>query len=303
MDFNGRVQKSVGSIPWQDFRAGNTGMIVTYNLDPVSEIPIREVPEEYPSDVLPEPNYETGTYGLYACPKNKYRNAFYKSKMRYMFFAAKYEGRNEELLDKYIVTGYYRIVKTADVAKIHARYLTEPPCMGYDMCIALRADEVHFVSLADAFVLTKESLEKWGHKSVITRQTRILMSDEQAKELLEYLRSKPNALAAYIEETKRLQPAGEEEEEEKIEEEEEDGSTALAPVSESSVLESSEQTPEPAAEISAPVSDSSATAASEQTPAPAAESPAQEAAAEQPGEQAPAPDAPSSSDQPMVSTQ
>jgi uncharacterized protein (DUF1778 family) len=269
MDFNGRVQKSVGSIPWQDYRAANTGMIVTYTLDPVSEIPIREVPEEYPSNVLPEPNYETGTYGLYACPKNKYRNAFYKSKMRYLFFAAKYEGRKEELLDKYIMTGYYRIVKTADVVKIHARYLAEPPCMGYDMCIALRADEVHFVSLADAFVLTNEALEKWGHKSVITRQTRILLSDEQARELLEYLRSKPNALATYIEETKRLQPAGEEEEEEKIEEEEE--STAME--------------------------------TSGQTSAPVAESPAQEAAAEQPGEQAPAPDAPASSDQPMVSTQ
>jgi hypothetical protein len=300
MDFNGRVQKSVGSIPWQDYRAANTGMIVTYTLDPVSEIPIREVPEEYPSDLLPEPNYETGTYGLYACPKNKYRNAFFKSKMRYMFFAAKYEGRNEELLDKYIVTGYYRIVKTADVAKIHARYLTEPPCMGNDMCTALRADEVRFVLLADAFVLTKEALEKWGHKSVITRQTRILLSDEQAKELLEYLRSKPNALATYIEETKRLQPAGEEEEGPEIEEEEEPA--APAPVSESSVLETSEQTPEPAAEVPAPASEPSVLETSAQIPVSAAEVPSPAPAENQPQEQAPAPDAQASANQPMVSS-
>lgn len=222
----GSVAKPVSSIPWQDYRAANTGMVVIYSIDPVSEIPIREVPEELASDVPLDPHYETGTYGLYACTRIKIRSAFVKSKIRYLFFAAKYEGRKEELRDKYILTGYYRVCKTADVAKLHLRYLTDSMCMSSDSCMAMRADEVQFVALDDVMVLTKEILEAWGQKSAVTRQTRILLNEEQTKQLLDYLKSKPNALATYIEETNRLQPAGAIEEEENEPEEDAGESSA-----------------------------------------------------------------------------
>ncbi|MBD3322579.1 MAG: hypothetical protein GF350_15870 [Chitinivibrionales bacterium] len=211
----GIVQKSVDSIPWQDYRASKTGMICMYSSDPVSEIPIREVPEEYPSlDILPEPNYETGTYGFYGCIRNKARSAFVKSKFRYLFFMTKYAGTNQEYQEKLLVTGYYRIAKTADVNKLHMRYITDSSCINADSCTALRADEVHFVSCEDAYEITDEILESWGHKSKITRQTRIALDEEKTKMLLEYLSSKEDALAQYVAETRRLEPAGEEEDDE-----------------------------------------------------------------------------------------
>ena len=69
-----------------------SAMVVFYGGDPISELPIREVPEELPSDVVQDPNYETGTYGLYACSRSQIRNAFVKAKMRYLVFLTKYVG-------------------------------------------------------------------------------------------------------------------------------------------------------------------------------------------------------------------
>jgi|GEM_PF-255951 len=214
MAIPGSVQKQVESIAWQDYRSSEKGMIVYYNSDPVSEIPIREVPEEYPSAIEPEPNYETGTYGLYGCPKPKIRNAFFKSKLRYLFFMTKYQGTNVDMLDQVIVTGYYRVKRTADIKRLHVRYLAEYGCMNEDICIALRADEVRFVGVKDAFVLTPEVLQQWGVHSRITRQTRILLDEQKAARLLEFLRSKDDRTGEYISETKRLSPAMDDEEEE-----------------------------------------------------------------------------------------
>jgi hypothetical protein len=60
MTYENVLHLSVENAAWQDYRASNTGMVVFYSSDPVSEIPIREIPEDIPSDILPEPNYETG---------------------------------------------------------------------------------------------------------------------------------------------------------------------------------------------------------------------------------------------------
>jgi hypothetical protein len=218
MFFSGTIQKHVDSIPWQDYRGSDSGMVVPYSSDPVSELPIREVPEEWPSDVIADPNYETGTFGLYGCGKANVRNAFFKAKMRYLFFMAKYEGANAEYLDRFLITGFYRINWTADVQKLHIRYLNEYSCIGTSACMALRADESHFVSLDDAYEVTAEQAEAWGSSSRITRQSRFSLDEEQTSALLEHLRSKENIVEEYIQETKRLQPqAGEEEEEEEEE--------------------------------------------------------------------------------------
>ena len=93
------------SAAWQDYRSSNTGMVVFYASDPISELPIREVPEELPSEILPDPHYETGTYGLYACGKSKIRAAFVKSKIRYLVFVTKYAGTNVEFKDKSALPG------------------------------------------------------------------------------------------------------------------------------------------------------------------------------------------------------
>lgn len=210
----GSVPRHVDSIPWQDYRASETGLIAYYSSDPVSELPIREVPEEYPSQVVADPNYETLTYGLYGCGRNKVRSAFVKAKARYLFFMTRYEGTKGEYYDRVLVTGYYRISATADVQKLHIRYLEEYSCIGSEKCMALRADEAVFVSVDDAFELTPEVLEAWGASARVTRQTRIAVDEEQAKRLLDHFTAKPNILDTYVEETKRLLPESEDEEEE-----------------------------------------------------------------------------------------
>ncbi len=214
MFLEGSIPKHVDSIPWQDYRGSETGMVIYYPTDPVSELPIREVPEEVGSDLLPEPNYETGSYGLYGCSRPKIRNSFVKAKMKYLFFMTKYAGSNYEYTDTVMITGYFRIAKTANVQKLHIRYLSNYSCLNDDSCTAFRADEMHFVSVEDAMVLTPQLLEYMGYKSRVTKQTRISIDEEKTNEILEYLRSKPNRVEDYIEETKRLQPEAEDEEEE-----------------------------------------------------------------------------------------
>jgi hypothetical protein len=221
----GIMRKKPDSIGWQDYRASTNGMVVFYTSDPVSEMAIREIPEELVTKVTPEPNYETGTYGFYGCDKTKIRGAFAKSKLRYLFFLTKYVGSKEEFKDKMLITGYYRIAKTADVQKLHLRYLDEYSCLDAVSCIALRADEVHFVGLSDAFVVTEEQLKGWGYNAKVSRQLRIILSPENTSQVLAYLKEKPNQLNAYIIETKRLSP---EDEEEEIQEESLEGNEPAA---------------------------------------------------------------------------
>jgi hypothetical protein len=202
----GIMKKPVESVQWQDYRASNTGMVVFYASDPISEIPIREIPEEINSDMLPEPHYETRSYGFYGCIRPKIRGVFAKSKIRYLFFLTKYVGAKDDFKGKLIITGYFRIFKTAEVQKFHLRYLQESACMEMDSCIALRADDVRFVSLSDAFIVDEDKLKAWGYNAKVTRQLRIILDEEKTTQILEYLKSKPDQTDKYIIETKRLQP-------------------------------------------------------------------------------------------------
>lgn len=204
------MRKTPDSILWQDYRAASTGMVVFYSSDPVSEIPIREIPDDVESPILPDPNYETGTYGFYGCSRTKIRGAFAKSKLRYLFFLTKYAGTKEGFKDKMLVTGYFRISKTTDVQKLHRRYLDEYSCLDSDTCIALRADEVYFVSLSDAFEVSPDQLKAWGFNAKVSKQLRIMLSEENTTQLLNLLKSKPNHRDTYIAETKRLSPYDEE---------------------------------------------------------------------------------------------
>jgi hypothetical protein len=206
----GIMHKTPDSILWQDYRAANTGMVVFYASDPVSEIPVREIPDDVESPALPDPNYETGTYGFYGCSRTKIRGAFAKSKLRYLFFLTKYAGTKEGFKDKMLVTGYFRISKTTDVQKLHRRYLDEYSCMDVDTCVALRADEVHFVSLTDAFEVSPDQLKAWGFNAKVSKQLRIVLTAESTTQLLTLLKSKPNQRETYVAETKRLSPYDEE---------------------------------------------------------------------------------------------
>jgi hypothetical protein len=212
MNGNDLIKLSLESVAWQDYRSSNRGMVVYYASDPVSELPIREVPEELTSDILPEPNYESGTYGLYGCSKSRIRNAFAKAKLRYLFFVTKYEGTRADYRGRQLMTGYFRIVKTAEVKKLHIRYGSDYSCIDEPQCTALRADEVRFVALEDAFEVTEEVMKGWNYKARLTIQTRIILDETNTGTLVDRLREKPDITAQYVAETKRLQPRGEEKE-------------------------------------------------------------------------------------------
>jgi hypothetical protein len=212
MSGNDLLKVSPESVAWQDYRSSNVGMVVLYASDPVSELPIREVPEELHSDILPEPNYESGTYGLYGCGKSRIRNAFAKAKLRYLLFVTKYEGNKADYKGKQLITGYFRIAKTAEVRKLHIRYGSDYSCIDEEQCTALRADEVRFVALEDAFAVTEEVMKTWNYKARLTKQTRIILDEQNTGAVVAHLQSKPDITAQYVAETKRLQPHGEEEE-------------------------------------------------------------------------------------------
>ena len=210
----GLVAADINTVRWQDFRGMNSGIVLFYESDSVAALPIREIPESLPSDVVPEPNYETMSFGYFGCKSSKVRNAIAKKKHRYIFLMTKYVGSEIDFTDEFYITGYYRIKQTADVLKVHMRYLNEYSCLGEDKCIAFRADDGAFVKIEDAMKVTPQLLAKWGVSTRITRQSRMELSDETTAELIAYLKSKPNAIAEYIEETKHLSPVIEEDEDE-----------------------------------------------------------------------------------------
>ena len=225
MNGNELLKLSPESVAWQDYRSSNAGMVVMYASDPVSELPIREVPEELHSDILPEPNYESGTYGLYGCGKSGIRNAFAKAKLRYLLFVTKYEGNKADYKGKQLITGYFRIAKTAEVRKLHIRYGSDYSCLDEEQCTALRADEVRFVALEDAFALTEEVLKTWNYKARLTKQTRIILDETKTGAIIAHLKEKPDITAQYVAETKRLQPHGGEGEDQTVEFEDYKGPT------------------------------------------------------------------------------
>jgi hypothetical protein len=200
----------VDSVAWQDYRASNTGMIVYYGGDPISELPIREVPERYPSEIQPEPNYETGTFGFLGCARTKIRSTFVKSKIRYLLFITKYVGTLDAFKEKYMVTGYYRVNRISDVKRRHIRFCSEYSCLDEKVCYALRADEVRLVSAQDAYPVTPQMFKEWGFSGRLTRQSRIILTEEQTAPIVGFLREKTDILSKYIEETARLQPHAEE---------------------------------------------------------------------------------------------
>ncbi len=218
MSIDHTTNLSVESASWQDYRASNTAMIVFYATDPVSELPIREIPEELPTDILPEPNYETGTYGFYGCGKSKVRSAFVKSKIRNLFFITKYAGTKAEYKDRYFITGWYRIFKTADVKKLHIRYTSDYSCLDEEFCMALRSDAHRFVSIEDAFEVTPEVLKSWDCPTRLTKQTRIVLDEERTAAVLDHLMSKADITGELIAETERLWPHTDHEEDEEAEE-------------------------------------------------------------------------------------
>jgi len=115
----------------------------------------------------------------------------------------------------FFITGWYRIFKTADVKNCISVTLSDYSCLDEDVCHALRADTIRFVSIENAFEVTPEALKSWNYKARLTKQTRIILTEEQAAAVIDHLRSKPDITATLVAETQRLWPHGAEMEEKK----------------------------------------------------------------------------------------
>ncbi len=203
----GTVTARLSSVKWQGYRSGADGIVVYYESDTESSLPIRMITGTRKSDHnQADPNYETGTYGMYDCLNSKLRNKFARKKFGYVFFMTRYQGTNEELTGKVILTGYYKVNATADVQKLHLRHLEDTTCFNAKACQALRADDMVFLAEDESYVLGKAALKSVGYEKKITRMSKIELDEEMVKKLLKKFEGKDNRLEDYLKEHEELSP-------------------------------------------------------------------------------------------------
>ncbi|ERP31152.1 hypothetical protein [Chitinivibrio alkaliphilus] len=200
----GQLHKTVGSVRWQDYRCNDTGVVVYYESDKDSELPIRKVSVKNPTDAVFDPNYETRTYGFYGCDSSSLRNSFVKQRMGYVFFMTRYKGTIQKLSNKLMITGYYKIGQNYEVQNLHLRCLEKYTCFNGKQCQALLAKEAVFLSPEEAYQLTAASLKSLGYEKKVTRMTKIELSQEQVKKVLKKFEGKHNCITEYSDTTQEL---------------------------------------------------------------------------------------------------
>ena len=194
-------------ISWQGYRHKETGVIVYYDSNETALLPIRTNIGKKGKSPDADPNYETATYGLHSCTASRHRTNFVKNKCGYVFFMTKYQGANDKLKDKMIITGYYKIGSIAEVQKLHLRYfgLDDSSCFAEKACYAFKASEGEgsavFLSDEDSYVLNAASLKSLGIDKKITKATKIELDEEKTKKLLKKFEGKENRIADYIAQT------------------------------------------------------------------------------------------------------
>ena len=201
----------ISNILWQGYRHKDTGIVIYYDSHEAAALPVRASVAKGGKSAGNDPHYESATYGLHSCSASRYRINFVKNKFGYVFFMTKYQGRNEKLKDKIMITGFYKIGSVADVQKMHLRYLDSNSCFAEKLCYALKAaanekgeSEAVFLSEEDAYVLNSTSLKSLGFDKKITKTTKIELNEEQTKKLLKKFEGKENKIADYIKQTKEL---------------------------------------------------------------------------------------------------
>lgn len=216
-----RTQIDLG--PWQDFRGKDEGVLVHINTSREAVMPVRDALDEFGKGRQTEPNYETGTFGLVGPSQVQLRNSLVKNKKRYILFGTIYEGISEAHRGKFLLIGYMRIDKIRDVKKIHlrkwalrngeaddllARYFE------MDACWALYSDDMKFYSPEDALEVTPELAKKWGAKGKLNKQSRLTLTPDQTREVLQYFAGKQDQNEEYIATMREFQEFLKEEEDE-----------------------------------------------------------------------------------------
>lgn len=208
---------------WQDFRGKDEAVLIHINTSREAVMPVRDALDEFRKGRQTEPNYETGTFGLVGPSMVQIRNSLVKNKKRYVLFGTIYEGLNEAFKGKFVIVGYMRIDKIRDVKKIHLRKWAlrdgeaDDLLSKYfemDACWALYSDEMRFYALEDGFEVSPEIARKWGAKSKLNKQTRLTLTPEQTRTVLDHFGAKADQTEEYIATVREFQEFLKEEEEE-----------------------------------------------------------------------------------------
>ena len=216
-----RTQIDLG--PWQDFRGKDEGVLVHINTSREAVMPVRDALDEFGKGRQTEPNYETGTFGLVGPSQVQLRNSLVKNKKRYILFGTIYEGISEAHRGKFLLIGYMRIDKIRDVKKIHLRKWAlrdgEADALlskyfEMDACWALYSDDMKFFSPDDALEVTPELAKKWGAKGKLNKQTRLTLTPEQTRDVLQHFADRPDQTEEYIATMREFQEFLKEEEDE-----------------------------------------------------------------------------------------
>jgi len=138
------------------------------------------------ADCKVDPNWETGTFGLFSTCQQAIRRGAVNNRSPYLFFFGDHAAASRERG----VAGYYRL-----------RWYAEGGTYAGDFCLA--ADKLHFVERPISFAEVNAHL---GTK-LSNRVPRLSMklSTTESLGLLAMLEQQPDATAAYIREVRRLE--------------------------------------------------------------------------------------------------
>ncbi len=181
--------------PWQDLMRDPSAAsyLCFYYCSTFSGYPVRDVNRIVPAgngafvaDCKVDPNWETGTFGLFSTCQASIRRGAVNRHSPYFFFFGDRATTNGERG----VTGYY-----------HLRWYAHGGTYEGDFCLA--ADKTHFVKRAISF--TEINAQIGTHLSNRVPRLAITLSPEQTSGLVALLEAQPDSTAAYVAEVRRLE--------------------------------------------------------------------------------------------------
>jgi hypothetical protein len=199
---------------WQDYRGKGEGVLIHLDCASQHVLPVREPVDELGLPI-PDPNYETGTYGFLQCANAKTRLATMKNRRRYFLFGTRYQGPAEAYKGRFLIIGYMRLDKILEVRKRHVHKWMEqkaagapaPECMDMDQCFAFQSEEMNFYAPEDCFELSEDLMKKWGYKGKVTKQMKLTFTEDKLQTILEHFKGKAPKNQEYIAAAKEVEEA------------------------------------------------------------------------------------------------
>ncbi len=197
---------------WQDYRGKGEGVLIHLDSAKQHNLPVRE-PLDDKGLPIPDPNYETGTYGFLQCANAKTRLATMKNRRRYFLFGTRYQGLVEAYRGKFLIIGYMRLDQILEVRKRHVHKWMEqqaagapaPECMDMDECYSFQSTDMNFYAPEDCFELSEELMQKWGYKGKVTKQMKLTFTEEKLQVILEHFKARSPKNTEYIAAAKELE--------------------------------------------------------------------------------------------------